>query len=491
MSESIEETLYSPTRRRFSQFFKEDATTTSSFSVPWAQKLDYAKLDLTTLLTNYYALRQDLLVRFDKKEWDQSDLQRLQEASELANVLDIYYSRYLSQKSKENARHDHFFINDHERILNDQLAYDNWYQAKRLARRTRLKTATAANITAPLVNDTTSNTNEESDNSFYAERFIKAYHVFVNIYRLFVLRLRRWLVLLNALFQNAKEYSAWFSAIDRYLSPIFAYLGGFIFFLPRLTINCVETLKHTFESLHPNMQEEEKALGAWTRFLLQMQQRWPELFNDATWLISSILLCFVFIGNPVVAGIIMISMQTSDLVSSLIQSSIECVRLAQEVQCYEDLKLNQPEQVQADIQAHLTALNERIAFEHTILIANFLNFSLLLLAMGLTLISGPIMPIVGASLAILVTLAMWYNLNVYLPECRRAFNRPLPNPPEEMIPLQREDSALDINGVPSPRIDVATPNGVDNLNLSADPVPNHLGPINDPVLVAGTRRAYC
>lgn len=145
-----------------------------------------------------------------------------------------------------------------------------------------------------------------------------------NINRLFVARMRRYLLNIRAMADifstNASLYTKIINNLDAYFfGPVLNYLS-WLFLLPRLLINIFFTAWHTIK--HDNLPDNEKTITWHQRFMLQMRERWPQLANDLIWVPGGILTCFFLIGalNPV--GLILSSAMFGwDVLVAIIQAT--------------------------------------------------------------------------------------------------------------------------------------------------------------------------
>lgn len=184
----------------------------------------------------------------------------------------------------------------------------------------------------------------------------------------------------------------------------FSYLA-WIFFLPRMLTNFALFYKHVFDK--SSMTRVEQELGWKVRMRAQWVRRWDEMLNDMGWFSSGVTTCFFLAGSVPAVGIYLaIAMQAYDLLRIMVRFMIEMNRL-------NELKSQLKTQRQARGGANqsdmdlLCDLEERIKFDRNELFYSLFNFIILLVCailMTPTFASiSPILPIMGATIAVLIT----------------------------------------------------------------------------------------
>ena len=146
-----------------------------------------------------------------------------------------------------------------------------------------------------------------------------------NWYRLLFTRSKRMLDLLDVVVTNSKQYHNFVTFMDKYTNTFFAYLG-WVFFIPRLSVNSILLLKHTLP--WPWMDDDEKAIAWYVRFMAHLQRRWFELGNDLVWITAGLLNCFVFVGALAPFGFyVTLAAFAFDVINTSVRAYIELSRL--------------------------------------------------------------------------------------------------------------------------------------------------------------------
>lgn len=213
-----------------------------------------------------------------------------------------------------------------------------------------------------------------------------------NPYRLLAVRVRR-LIVLSLSVINDFGYNAWILWADLFLAPTLAYLN-LLFFLPRL-ISCLTTL-------NSHITDEEKELG-YVRCNAQWNRLWPNVTNDFAWAINGAFMCFIFIGSLRPFGIYFsVAMQLYDVLMTGLRAHFELYRLDQ-------LTLLSEAILEDD---YTKQLEKEIQCEKNRLYFAFINAWALLLGMSLALPTAvaihPLLPIIGAVIAVITTLVNGY-----------------------------------------------------------------------------------
>ena len=239
----------------------------------------------------------------------------------------------------------------------------------------------------------------------------------MNPRRLYALRERRLLVLLAPLIKDFANYSSWIIWADAYVAPFLMYLGA-AFFLPRLIFNLCTLCDNVFDE--DKMKPEAKKLGSSTRFMAQWMRLWPQLMNDLGWTISGILMCAVFIAawQPL-AIYLSVAMQFYDVIMATIRVCIDFNRLNQLAEQYENFPSDQTLSLDARYRdlhpLYCQHLKTSIQREKWLLYLALVNASVLFLAVCLSLpfmvAISPLLPIIGAVLAIIMTVINFEGRN--------------------------------------------------------------------------------
>lgn len=241
----------------------------------------------------------------------------------------------------------------------------------------------------------------------------------INFYRLLFLRSKRFLDLIAMLDSGAYWYRSTVGIIDKYTDPLLPHLGWF-FYLPRLMVNLFLLIKHTIPG--PWMTSvEEQSLGWFIRFQAQMQRRWFELANDSAWVIVGFINCFVLFGALApVAAYLGIAFFGYDVIVAVTRAVIELKRLYVIREQYQ-IMLASGENKE-EIESHLAALQRQINFDLLRLGTHVMSTTSVFLAMCCSapiLAFNPIIPIVGASLLVLIcfiNFALISVINHYRPK---------------------------------------------------------------------------
>ncbi|MBA2657481.1 MAG: hypothetical protein H0U70_10960 [Tatlockia sp.] len=231
-----------------------------------------------------------------------------------------------------------------------------------------------------------------------------------NIFRLLVVRARRFFTTLVPVLAHVKKYVQFIAVIDPFISPIVNYLA-WIFYLPRLFVNLFLLLKHVL----PNrwMTDEEKKLSWQIRLQAQLQRRWFELLNDSLWFIGGLLGCFVFVGSLGFVGMYLtIALFFKDMVSSSVRAYIELGRLnnlrAEYVQSAKDLDKSGLTDAKGmvEIQEYQRNLDKTLCYEKKRLILSVISTTCLFLAMLLAIpaIPIPMITFIGAVIVLIITI---------------------------------------------------------------------------------------
>jgi hypothetical protein len=234
-----------------------------------------------------------------------------------------------------------------------------------------------------------------------------------NMFRLFVTRARRLLVIVTPVVTNYTRYANWVNDLDHVANPILSY-AAWVFFIPRLATNLYYMGKHIIPGFW--MDDPERKLGWYARTIGQLERRWFELGNDSAAVTVNVLTCFLLIGGLTPVGIYLTAgLLAYDVFLASFRAYVEMSRYRKIEQDYVTmLKDNElPELEREQIQAHLQQLRVRMAFEQKRLYTQVALTCVLLLAFALTLPCFgfvPIVPIIGAALAVMTTLAFYVSM---------------------------------------------------------------------------------
>ncbi|MFA5960976.1 MAG: hypothetical protein WC785_10730 [Tatlockia sp.] len=229
----------------------------------------------------------------------------------------------------------------------------------------------------------------------------------LNFPRLFAIRIRRILITLLPLLQAYESYCRLITYFDKAAGPFFGYLA-WAFFVPRLAVNLFLIVKHLIP-LPGFCGEKERQLSVYTRLIGQLQRRWFEVGNDAVWMLSGLLACFVLTG--VLAPVAMyftLGAFLFDVVWAGLRAVIELKRIKTMLDGYEALALTLKGDELDDLKAQQAALKARFAFEQKRMLLAVVSTTAIFLAMCFAipaLAANPVVPFVGAVLVLIVTFA--------------------------------------------------------------------------------------
>ena len=239
-----------------------------------------------------------------------------------------------------------------------------------------------------------------------------------NPWRLGGTRLRREFIFVNSHWQN-KTFASFIDTADPYARRFLAYVN-WMFFIPRLTLNFSLLYHHLFNERELNPLERE--FSYWIRFRAHWTRFWFEVINDIYWILNGLIICFVLNGGVLSGPGLYLSMtvQTLDLVCSILRASVELYRL---YQMHADLKEIDPN---LNIEK---AMNERFWFEVCALGYSVFHFSILVLCLYLTLPTmaavSTMWPVVGGFCAVIMTGATYF-LQDYFNKTRNNLYQPKP-----------------------------------------------------------------
>lgn len=253
-----------------------------------------------------------------------------------------------------------------------------------------------------------------------ASKTIREQTLPVNLVRHMVARTRRLLVLITPTVNDSNHYSGVIGSMDHIVVPALSY-AAWLFFVPRAFVNIWLTGKHVIPGSW--MSDHEKALGWKIRFKSQMERRWFELGNDIAALVVNLLNCFLFVGAMTPIGLYVTAASLAyDVGLACLRAYIEISRLKKLEDSYKEMlahgMLNSAgeripltaEEVE-ETNGYIRHLHERISYEQKRLYMQVMIAATLLIAFALTFplfAFNPIIPIVGAAIAVLTTIA-WYQ----------------------------------------------------------------------------------
>lgn len=260
------------------------------------------------------------------------------------------------------------------------------------------------------------------------------FHTRNNHWRLGSTRLRREGAFLIPYLQN-DTYSSVFNTFDPYIRRGLAYVN-WMFFIPRLTLNCSLLYHHLLNERELNPLE--RTFTQWTRFRTHWTRFWFEMIADMYWILNGLIICFVLNGGVLSGPGLYLSMtvQALDLFISIIRACIELYRLYS-MKC--DLKALNPN---FDMDGDMWG---RLRFEAFALGYNVFHFSLLMLSLCLTLPSmaaiSTMWPVVGGACAVMMTVATYF-MQGYLNQTRDSLYQPKPEALTDMMARQPSHGAL-------------------------------------------------
>ena len=232
----------------------------------------------------------------------------------------------------------------------------------------------------------------------------------VNWLRLFSLRLRRMLLLINPLLHESSLYTQWFKSTDKVAGPILAYFA-WMFFIPRFAVNVGMFAKHLLPG--PWMGEQEAQLKWQERFWQQLKRRWFDLGNDSVWIGANLINCFVMAGALAPFALyVSLGLQAFDVVFACLRAAETISRLhslkSQYTTMLDNEDLTQDEK--DEIHRHIDALDERIAHEYKAQALSISNTIAIFMAISLALpfiAVHPVIPLLGAIAAVMTTVALY------------------------------------------------------------------------------------
>lgn len=228
--------------------------------------------------------------------------------------------------------------------------------------------------------------------------------------RLLLLRTRRLLISITPLIKGFDAYGHWIGLMEITTNLVIPYLA-WIFFLPRLLTNLFLLGKHVIPG--PWMKEQEHGIGWELRLKAQMERRWFEIGNDAAWFSGGLINCFVLIGVLAPSALFVnLALQVYDVMLAAIRFHVEISTMHRLEKEYKQIISNTPitDPAYAKANDYLIYLKERIHYEKKRLCISIINNCVLVLSLSLALgilSFTPFIPLVGAILAVMMTIACY------------------------------------------------------------------------------------
>ena len=219
----------------------------------------------------------------------------------------------------------------------------------------------------------------------------------LNIGRLLINRLRRLLLSITAL-NISVSLQVLVDVFDPGLQQV---LGGLnlVFFIPRLLSMIGPWIKHLLDT--------DSNIDFWSRFWGQLHRRWEQVLRDLLWLTVGILSVFVFTGASAILGLyaVVVVQFIEVCLNAYLLWEQQC-RLAEKKAFFKALAPGDEffKQFDQDV-----ALNNKRMQQPLIYLSLFLCSSLLILP-PMAMISA-YLPLIGATLAVVVTIYQLYALS--------------------------------------------------------------------------------
>lgn len=222
--------------------------------------------------------------------------------------------------------------------------------------------------------------------------------------RLFGLRLRRFLLMINILAQKLGHTVGGLEKLDRATTPIIPFIG-WIFFIPRLVTNLFLMGKHVV----PNsrwMDKEEQSLDWRIRLWAQLQRRWFELANDLVWFVGGLVICFALIGKLAPAGVFLgLALQAYDLVLAVVRAHVEFTKFKKLKEDYRALLQTKTAGTEEyrQIETYIVQLQAQIASDKKRIYLSLVNNMVMMIAVILmlpVLLANPWIAVAGGLLAV-------------------------------------------------------------------------------------------
>ncbi len=337
------------------------------------------------LMMQYHALRDEISDELSKKDRNEPLLiKQVQAALAVAELLECI--------QQPDAMDTWQALSP---LRNDQQSYRQWLEAR------QFKFSDAPDLTRGI----------STGDYWFQTKPIREHYDWVNFIRLSVVRMRRAFLLLAVVLNDPNNYGFWLSSIEQYTGPFFAYVA-WVFFSPRLVTNLAIMGRHVF------FPGDKEAGSWWDRLQVQLSRRGNEVANDVAWLVNGIMTCFILVGPLLPAAIYLaVMMQCYDFMMA-------GVRAMHEIACLRDLEMDYLDMRAAavkrgdraewkEIDRYLVHLRQRMVQNEKLLYLGVFNFGVLCFAMALSLpfiaAISPIIPLVGAFMAIAVTFYNFYQ----------------------------------------------------------------------------------
>lgn len=133
----------------------------------------------------------------------------------------------------------------------------------------------------------------QHQNPFSYIRIIDDFMLKYNLWRLFLARLRRFII--N--FQQLSHYfylNFWLSYIEFVLQTFLSWFNV-IYFIPRIATDILNFIYHLFFVNSFNLNEPPLSFN--TKFLMLFNHRWETVFRDLLWFVNSFFSLFIFVGQ--------------------------------------------------------------------------------------------------------------------------------------------------------------------------------------------------
>jgi len=182
-----------------------------------------------------------------------------------------------------------------------------------------------------------------------------------------------------------------------------------------------------------------------SRFKAQMDRRWFEIGNDAAWFAGGLINCFVLLGVLApMALVVGMTLQLYDVMLASIRFHIEISRLERLEEDYKRMLsyTSSADLAYAQINDYLISLKERIHYEKKRLSVSIINNCVLVVSLALTLgilSFTPVFPLVGAILAVMVTIACYVAV--------KCIEQQKPKPMEVINKVAHDKTALAKHGL--------------------------------------------
>lgn len=246
--------------------------------------------------------------------------------------------------------------------------------------------------------------NDDAISSFSLMKVISRVTIGSNWYRLFLLRLRRLMVVAKAASETIPDQRNWIQFMEEVTANFVRYFA-WIFFLPRLSANLTVFSRHVIPCF---TRRKENELPFTARLIAHFQRQWFDIFNDAPWFSGGVVICFMLVGSLApIALYVGIALQVYDVFLAMIRIHVEIGRL-QNIEKEYLTKWKQSDvnekpywnESLAQIRYRIQSENKRL---HILLANNMVLAIAIMLALP-TIAVHPIIPIIGALMAVITTI---------------------------------------------------------------------------------------